>query len=291
MAADTFGTNTQSWTTPVKQTDTSGYYNQGKHYIENREWDKAINNFDKAILLDPTNAMGYEYRGGCYFAKGDLEKAISDYSLQIQLDPTNEAAYLNKGNAYRAKQEYDKAMIDLNECLRLNPTNAIAYKTRAAIHHSKREYDQEISDWSQGLRLTPNDATALELRGFAYFMTSQFGKAIDDYKKAIQLNPTNDLAYNNLGWLRATCPVAEMRNGREAIEAAMRACEFTHWTSGQWIDTLAAAYAEAGDFEKAVRCEKQAMTANGTDTKGLADMQRHLSMYENRQPNHDGQKQ
>ena len=82
-----------------------------------------------------------------------------------------------------------------------------------------------------------------------------------------------------------------MRNGKEAIEAATKACELAHWKKGDWIDTLAGAYAEVGNFENAVWYEKQAMDATGTDRRSLADMQRRLSMYQNRQPDHDGQNQ
>jgi tetratricopeptide (TPR) repeat protein len=185
-------------------------------------------------------------------------------------------------------------MTDLNQCLRLNPTNDAAYKTRAAIHGSKGEWYEAISDWDQGLRLNPNDslnALALASRGWAHFMTSQFDKALHDYRDALQRNPTNDSALNNFAWLRATCPSAEMRNGKEAVELATKACELTNWEKWDWIDTLAAAFAEAGDFKNAVKYQKQAMEMCSITESYREQMQRCLSLYEHQKPNHEGQKQ
>jgi tetratricopeptide (TPR) repeat protein len=121
-------------------------------------------------------------------------------------------------------------------------------------------------------------------------MTSQFDKAVDDFHKSIQINPASDEAYNNLAWLRATCPVESFRNGKEAVEDATKACELTHWKRSDWIDTLAAAYAEAGDFEEAIKYQKQAMNMKEVTENDFKNMQRNLSLYEQNRPNHEGQK-
>ncbi len=66
-----------------------------------------------------------------------------------------------------------------------------------------------------------------------------------------------------MAWLRATCPVARVRNGKEAVEAATNACELTNWEKWEYIDALAGAFAEAGDFEKAVNYQEQAIQMLG----------------------------
>jgi tetratricopeptide (TPR) repeat protein len=271
-------------------TNSPSSFDQGVINSNSRNWDKAITNLTEAILFDPTNTLAYGCRGWCYCKKGDFAKAINDFSLQIQLDPTNAVAYCNRGSVYGITHEFDKAMIDFNECLRLNPTNVIAYEGLARVHFSKGEYNQAINDWNQYLRFAPNDDLALSYRGLDYFLTSQFDKAVDDFHKSIQINSTNDEAYNNLAWLRATCPVESFRNGGEAVKDATRACELTHWKRFDWIDTLAAAYAEDKDFVSAVKYEKQAMEMNGIGDKDRKTMQRFLSLYEKQQPNHEGQK-
>jgi tetratricopeptide (TPR) repeat protein len=259
-----------------------------------RAWDKAIHDFNKVIQINPTNALAYEYRGCAFFLNGDTDKAINDFTQAIQLSPTNSRVYFNRGGAYRAQYKFDKAIRDYSFCLQLEPTNHLAYNSRAACFSCKHESGKSINDWNEGLRLNPNDSTALACRGGEYFTIGQFDKAALDFYQAIKIAPTNSLAYDWLAWLRATCPVDSMRNGKEAVEAATKACELTNWRHGNWIDTLAAAYAEVGDFEKAVKYQKQAMASK--DVKDLSDdarkeFQHRLSLYKQKKPDHNGQKE
>ena len=75
--------------------------------------------------------------------------------------------------------------------------------------------------------------------------------AIADYTEAIRLNPTESAAYNSMAWLYATCPKVEYGNGSLAVEYATKACELTAWKVGSYIDTLAAEFAESGDWDQA----------------------------------------
>ena len=174
--------------------------------------------------------------------------------------------------------------------MRLNPTNDVAYKNRASVYNATGRYNEALKDWNEGLRLNPEDSTALAMREFAYFKTSQFDKAAHDAIEAVRLGPTNGAALNNLAWFRATCPVASFRNSKEAVEAATKACELAKWTRWEWVDTLAAAFAEAGNFEKAVSYEKKAMSMDGVSENDCKKMQSSLLLYERQQPNHEGQK-
>lgn len=271
--------------------NTSSSYERGVANIKSREWKEAITNFTEAISGNPKDAVAYEYRGAAYLFTSNFDNAINDFTQAIQLDPTNHEVFWYRASAYRAQREFDKAVHDLNESLRLNPTNALAYKCRADSYSKKGEFDKAITDWNEGLRLGPNDVPALGMRGHAYFMTSQFNKAVQDYREAIRLDPQSDKAFNNLAWLRATCPSAEMRNGKEAVELATKACELTNWNRWDWIDTLAAAFAESGDFESAIKYEKQAMNMSSVTESNRKELQRCLSLYEQQKPNHEGQKQ
>jgi tetratricopeptide (TPR) repeat protein len=103
------------------------------------------------------------------------------------------------------------------------------------------------------IRITPKDANEYAIRGSAYFARGNYKKALSDLEKALRFSPNSDNAMDSLALLKATCPEAALRDGKEAIRMSMRACELTKWKDPGEILTLAAAYAEIGDFAKAVK--------------------------------------
>jgi tetratricopeptide (TPR) repeat protein len=228
---------------------------------------------------------------GCTnFVKGDFDKAIVCFTTVIQFEPTNALAIFNRASAYRAKGEYEKSIEDLNKYILFNPTNDLAFKNRASDFQAIGEIDKAISDWNEGLRLNPNDALAaiaFAMRGDCYGRKQQFDESLKDYYQATRIDSKCDSAWNALGWLRATCPVDSMRNGKEAVEAATKACEFSNWMKWGRVDTLAAAFAEAGDFQQAIKFQEQALGLNGANEKERKEMENRLALYQEQKPFHE----
>ena len=103
-------------------------------------------------------------------------------------------------------------------------------------------------------------------RGTAYMGTSQFDRAQQDFETAIEYAPRLTDAVNGYAWFLATCPADEYRDGEKATAMANNACEMSDWKDWSHIDTLAAAYAEQGDFKKAVEmAERAASLASGAE--------------------------
>jgi 2-methylcitrate dehydratase PrpD len=94
---------------------------------------------------------------------------------------------------------------------------------------------------------------------------------------------------NALAWCLATCPDADLRDGAEAVRLAEAACSATEQKVAELLDTLAAAYAEAGRFEDAVKAARQAIKLaeerqQQVDITGFKDR---LSLYEAKKPYHE----
>ena len=115
-------------------------------------------------------------------------------------------------------------------------------------------------------------------------LRNDFGKAADDFTKGIALNPGSPQVGNNLAWLRATCPENAFRNGKEALEIATRSCEITGYKISNLVDTLAAAYAESGDFDHAIKYQKICLELPNIPQKTRSGMEERLALYQEHKP-------
>jgi tetratricopeptide (TPR) repeat protein len=115
-----------------------------------------------------------------------------------------------------------------------------------------------------------------------------YKKAVAISTKAIELEPDNAEFLNNFAWTLATSSAVEIRDSAQAIESANRACEITEWQNPMYIDTLAAAYAEAGDFDAAVKWQKKAIELLSDEIRDdvRSDCESRLRLYENDEPYH-----
>ena len=113
-----------------------------------------------------------------------------------------------------------------------------------------------------------------------------YRKALSDCEQALRLSPNNDRALNSIAWLRATAPEQALRNGKRAVSEANRACDLTKWKNRTYLATLAAAYAEAGDFENAVKLQSRAIEVGSTaaSVDQQARMQKRLELYRKKKP-------
>jgi len=121
----------------------------------------------------------------------------------------------------------------------------------------------------------------------ACFDRGLISNALAICRGAMLAKPQDDWICNRLAWTLATCPDATVRNGEEAVDAATKACELTQWKNGGWIDTLAAAYAEAGDFQRAIEFEERALQTGTATEPERREMQKRLALYRKSQPYRD----
>lgn len=193
-------------------------------------------------------------------------------------------AHYNRGRAYRSLRNYDAAMQDFNAGIALNPNDPIAFLTRASLFTETGKYHLAIRDLTRAISLRPNYGYAYSSRGLAYAFTGEYDKAITDYDKALRINPNDILALLNKARLLASAPTKRIRDGAEAIRLTNRALALRR--SAITLDTLAAGYAELGDFETAVKMQRSAikMSKNQKRTRLTPIFQSHLELYLSRKP-------
>ncbi len=156
------------------------------------------------------------------------------------------------------------------------------YNNRGAAYGEKGQYDQAISDFNQAIEINPRYIKAYNNRGIVYRLRRQYDRAISDFNKAIEMNPLDPEAYNNLAWLFATAKAPRFGDGKRAVKLALKACELSDWKVGEYLDTLAAAYARTGDFDNAVKWQEKALEQSKSAKP--SEFQERLDLYRQRRP-------
>jgi hypothetical protein len=138
-----------------------------------------------------------------------------------------------------------------------------------------------------GLYPQSDRVAAHALRASSYVSLGDFNHALLDYNEAVRLDPKDTELLNTRAWLLATAPEDNVRNGAQAMTDALAALEQKPQSIG-FFDTLAAAYAENGDFERAVEVQESAIAlASLGDQVMMAELQKHLALYSQNMPYRD----
>lgn len=193
--------------------DAGSYYEIANQHYEKGDYEKAIENYNMAILLNPLFSEAYFNRALSYYQLKNYDKSIADYTEAAELDPKNPIIFNNKGDAYYRKQDYTSAIKDYDKAIMLNPNYLKAFYNRALSYASLEDYEKAVEDFSKVVQLKPDFAEAYHLRGLAYEYAGDLDSAIGDYEKAIQLSPELSEAKSHLESAKGKKQSAESGGG------------------------------------------------------------------------------
>ncbi|MGP0066413.1 MAG: tetratricopeptide repeat protein [Isosphaeraceae bacterium] len=250
---------------------------------DKQEYAEALRDYDQAIRLDPGNAAYYRESGDIRSLMNEADKAISDYNEAIRLDPRSDLALAGRGKAWAMMNNHDRAIEDFSEAIWLDPLGLAAYLARGSAWQAKGENQKAIIDYNMVIRLDPENIPAYIRRARAWKASRAYARAVADFEHAVQIDAKQPIALEGLAWIRATCPDAKIRDGKKAVEAATKACEMTLWKDARCLATLAAAHAEAGDFDSAMKWQATA-NARSTAADEKTQGERRLALYREKTP-------
>ena len=251
--------------------------------------DEALTYFQKMLKIKPDDANALYNLGNALLQKGRVEEAITHYQEALQIEPDDAAIHGNLGNALLQKGKVDEAITQFQRVLQINPHDAKAHYRLGITLFQKGRVDEAIDHYQKALQIEPEDAEGHGNLGNALQQKGQGDEAITQYQKALQIQPANPEFQNNLAWLLATCPQAALRNGNKAVELAGQANEIAGGKNPFFLDTLAAAYAEAGRYSEAVETAQRALRlAEGQSNTRLAgQLQVEMKLYQAGKPYRD----
>ena len=170
-------------------------------------------------------AITLNNRANAYFRKGDNDRAIQDYDQSIRLDPDSALAHNNRGSAYQHKGDYERALTDYNAAVRLDSGFAVAFSNRGRVHHFLGNYAQAIGDYGQSIELDPDYALAYYNRALARFDQALYIGSVPDFVRAFNLDPNNP--YRAIGLYLAKARVGDA--DRDALANQAKAFNLARW--------------------------------------------------------------
>src|SRR4051794_22265134 len=228
------------------------HLNRGLLWHARGDLDRAIGDYSRALQIDPGSVAALVNRGNAWEARLDHDRAIADYDAAIRLAPDHSLALLNRGIARQAKGDHAGAIEDYNRAIQLGQKTPQAYNNRGHAWETLKDYDKAIADYDEAIRLNPKSMLSWLNRGNAWRAKGAYNKALADYEEATRLAPSSPWGYALRAWLLATCPDPKYRDGAKAVELATKAHELGGTRATSLGQVRAAAYAAAGDFDRAV---------------------------------------
>jgi tetratricopeptide (TPR) repeat protein len=293
------------------------FNNRGILYLESKQPDRAVTDFTEALRLKPDFVLPLENRANANVSLGRLDLALTDLNAALTLVPKNSTALFRRAKVLLAKRDADAALKDLDAALEIEPKNVEYLLQRGDVLTDRRQLDKALADYEAAAKLDPKDTEPLLHRAHAYtdhkqyakaleeleavlklapenvdaqvsrgwnrFMTGRFAEANEDYSAALKAEPKNPSALNCQAWLWATCPDGKFRDGKKAEEFARKAVELTRGKDPTYRDTLAAALAELGRFDEAVKMQ-EAVVADVAQDPDANEAKERLELYRKKQP-------
>lgn len=217
------------------------------------------------------------------------------YRTVIEKNPNNSDAHIEIGRALFEKGLSDEASVHFQQALELTPDDPLprkrAYQGLGVVRLRKGRVDEAITDFEKALEVDSNYAAAHVSLGRALHQKGRLKEAIAQYEKSVKLLPRVASVHNNLAWMLAACSDPSLRNGSKAVELAQRANKLSNGSNPVFLRSLAAAYAENGQFSQATETAQRALEfSTKTAQRDLTEaIQKELKLYLAGLPYHETQ--
>ncbi len=244
-------------------------------------WRNSISLYEQALRVTTGNYMIHTNLGVILAGQGQLDEAVSHYSDALKINPHFAMADYNLGLALLKQDRINDAMGHFSNALVSKPDYADVHNNLGFALSRQGKTDGAVSHFLEALKIEPDHEIAHYNLGNILATQGRIAEAIRHYSKALTASPDYEEALNNLAWIYATHKNPEFRNGEKAVKLAEHVCNISGYSNPSLLDTLAAAYAEAGRFEKACSIAEKAISLSESagPKKMVGDFRMRLELY------------
>jgi tetratricopeptide (TPR) repeat protein len=280
----------------IKPTYQNALCGIGAVLLAQGELDKAITYLRDALRLElyspregVYHTQAHTYLGIALAKKGRLDDAIKHYLEALRITPDFPVARRNLGDLFAQQGRFDEAVREYQKFLQIMPDDPNVLNALGIVLGQQGKLDEAIRYFNAALLTNKNLPDVYGNLGLAYVRLGKNGPAITNLVKSIELDSNSTDNLNNLAWVLASTEDMKLRNPTDAVKYAQRACELSGYEQPGLLDTLAVAYAAAGNFPDAVKtAEKAIKLAEAAGRKDLAkEIKERLSLYKSGRPYHE----
>jgi tetratricopeptide (TPR) repeat protein len=254
----------------------------GVDLLKTGQTDAAISRFQKVLEIAPDNEQAHNSLGDALMQRGAVDEAIPHFQRAIEINPGYSKPYNNLGEALLKKGNLNGALNCFEKAAEVNPDLPEAQFGLGNCLARAGRMDEAIAHYEKALQLNPDFGQVHLNLANALMKQGRMNEAISHFQRAQDLDPNNAMIPNNLAWLLATCPDVSLRDGAKAVALAKRANELSGGNNPAILQTLAAAFAEAGQFSDAIDTAQRGLqfASDQSNPRLTAQLQYALSLYQ-----------
>jgi protein O-mannosyl-transferase len=207
----------------------------------------------------------------------------------LAVTTNNDVAENNLGIVFLRQGKLDDAISLLQAAVNLRPDNSPAHENLAKALLQKGEVSEALIHYQKLLELQPDNIEVHNIVGTVLVQQGRIREGVEEWQKVLVIQPDNGNAMSNLAWIFATSPEDSLRDGAKAVQLAEGALHISGRRIPLIFRTLAAAYAENGEFSKAIQTAQQGVElANNQGNSALAtELQGNIVLYQEQRPLRD----
>jgi len=275
----------------------TAHSNLGVALAATGKMEDAAAEFGKALEVDPNSSEAHNNLGRILFTKGDFKQAILHFRKALTAVPGSAQIRANLAEALTAygreltlNGNFEDAIAQFQSALEAAPDSAEAHNGLAVALVKRERIDEAIAHFKKSVALKPDFAEAyFNLGDTLFYLQGKASEALAAWRAVLRIDPDHVAVLSQTAWVLATSPDQALRDGAQAVTFAERAVRLANGRQPSILDTLAAAYAETGRFQEAVKITTQRLewARNQKNLRLVDALESRLALYQAGRPFRD----